>query len=226
MFEFYWQWISKAFRHSISRVDGIAFFLGIFIPFLIRYYPGMEQKLQALIWQIPLSIFVIIVIVRLLLAPYWLYKEKQQEIINLKEQFEQLYKEKQQEITSLKTELDQIRKEIKMFATPDELTASHLKGLTIRIADLVREDIVIRNKVFENCYIYGPATIFPIGKGRFLENVFDTNLDSIFIITNQKNLVGVIGVENCSFINCHFQRIAFIGPETLKQKIMEGMTSH
>src|SRR3972149_7791118 len=208
MLKFYWQWLYKAFRHSISIVEKIAILLSIIIPLFIRYYPGMEQKLQALIWQIPLSIFVIIVIIRLLLAPYWLYKDKQQEIIDLKGQ------------------LEAAKKEAKKFATPEELTASHLKGLTIRISDLVREDIIIRNRVFEDCYIYGPATIFPINNFLFLKNDLESDLDSIFIVTNQKNLIGVIGVENCSFINCHFKSIVFIGHESLKQIIMKGITSH
>ena len=41
--------------------------------------------MNELVWQIPLSALVSFVIGRLLLAPYWIYKEKEKEANALKE---------------------------------------------------------------------------------------------------------------------------------------------
>jgi len=102
------------------------------------------------------------------------------------------------------------------FATPDELIPSVLRHKTIRIADLVREDFVIRNKTFEDCYIYGPAIIIPDDKCRFRNFVIgEVALDGAFIATPNKLISGAIGFENCVVIDCHFRKISFIGPQDL-----------
>ncbi len=80
---FYWLWLSTAFRHSIWRGDGVAFLLGIAIPIARNAVPNWESVMNELTWQIPLGVFGSIVLVRLILAPYWLYKEKVKEINRL-----------------------------------------------------------------------------------------------------------------------------------------------
>ena len=129
-------------------------------------------------------------IIRLVVAPY------------------EIFKEQKSEIAKLKIDMEAIRKN---FATPDELIPTHLKGLSIRISDLVREDVVIRNKIFEDCHIYGPAFITPIKDTSLEYNNFEGSLESNLIELKNRAVLGTIGLDNCVFRRCFFHRIGIIG---------------
>ena len=207
MVEFYWSWLKKAFPLPYQIAGVILFIFTIASPFITRKYPQLEQKMKISLSKITLFLFGVFLLMRLIISPYEIYKEKQQEIIDLKGQVET------------------IKKEIIKFATPEELTASHLKGLSIRIADLVREDIVIRNKVFEDCHIYGPAIITLKKSGIVIDNTFyDVTPDTFFIEVPPKGYIGsgIIIIEDCRFFRCTFHKINFIGPFELKQKVLKG----
>jgi len=103
-----------------------------------------------------------------------------------------------------------------IFATPDELIPSVLENMTIRISDLVREDHVIRNRIFKNCYIYGPAMIGVKNVNIFINSGIEGNYDITFIETTNKLVIGVIEIQDCTFTDCHFRKIGFIGsPENI-----------
>lgn len=203
MFEFYWQWLKKAFPLAYGIAGFILFIFTIITPFLqpfiTKKYPQMETKLNISLSTIVLVIFGLFLLVRLIMAPYEIYKEQ-------------------------KKQIEEYQKEAKQFATPDELTASHLKGLTIRIADLVREDIVIRNKVFEDCYIYGPAMLALIKDNIFVENQMGGSLESIFVPTENPKIIGAIALENCVFKKCHFRNTGIIGLPAEIEKIKQGFS--
>ena len=115
---------------------------------------------EVFLWIIPLFVFFFFLIIRLVVAPY------------------EIFKEQKSEIAKLKIDMEAIGKN---FATPDELIPTDLKGLSIRISDLVREDVVIRNKIFEDCHIYGPAFITPIKDTSLEYNNFEGSLESNLI---------------------------------------------
>jgi hypothetical protein len=105
------------------------------------------------------------------------------------------------------------------FATPEALISPILKDMNIRISDLAREDMRIRNKTFINCHIYGPAIVFPI-KGNTFDHVgfVEVDPDGAFIETTNVKVSGAIGFENCVIKDCMFHKIGFIGsPERIKQ---------
>jgi hypothetical protein len=190
MLEFYWIWLKKAFPLAYSIAGIILFLLTMLTPFVTARYPQWEQKMKMSLWVIPLFVFVAFLFVRLIIAPY------------------EIYQEKNQKISDMKKEMEAIRKN---YATPDELTASHLKGLSIRISDLVREDVVIRNKIFEDCHIYGPAFITPLKDTSFEYNNFEGSLESNLIELQNRAVLGTIGLDNCVFRRCFFHRIGIIG---------------
>jgi hypothetical protein len=113
------------------------------------------------------------------------------------------------------------------------LAEPYLKNLAFRIADLVHEDIVIRNRTFEDCTLYGPAILCSVGTVLMTRCGFRAeNPDDVFWelsekqATGQANLVGVIGVEDCVFRDCNFVAIGLAGPpETIAQwkGELEGM---
>lgn len=81
--EYYWQWLRVAFRRTIGMGDGVGFLAGIIIPIILRFIPNWKPVMSELLWQIPLGVFGGIVLIRLSLAPYWIYKEKVAEVNRL-----------------------------------------------------------------------------------------------------------------------------------------------
>ena len=77
MRSFYWRWLKTSFRHSLGPIDlwtGLAAsILGVAAHFL----PDGEAAITALAWQVPLWALGLVMLVRLILAPYWMWKEDQ-----------------------------------------------------------------------------------------------------------------------------------------------------
>ena len=165
---FYIGWIWVAFRHSWGITDYIGPVAGIIIAYLLPRYPQWGSTLIELTWQIPLGILGGLVIVRLLLAPYWMYKESRQRIKALKEKLVEVEKEK-----------DELQKT--SFAVSSTLAQLHLKGQSFRIAELARDYPIIKGRTFYNCHFHGPAIITFMGTTDIIGNSFDANLDLIFI---------------------------------------------
>ena len=98
------------------------------------------------------------------------------------------------------------------LATPDELTQSVLQNRDIRLADLTRESVVIRNKTFINCNLYGPAMVCLTEKTSSLSYCgIEGEPDVSFIETINKKVIGGIELEQCVFRNCKFRGVGFIG---------------
>lgn len=198
-----------AFRLSFSRADTISGF-----AIAILYGIGKLSKVEAImnidLWWFPLIVLGTMFAIRLLLTPYWVYKDKQIQIADLETSLSQAEKER-----------DEARS--RLFATPDELIGQTLRGLSIRIADLARDDFIIRGRTFEDCHIYGPACIAPLGTTFITGNSFDAPPDAVFIGVEQDNISGAIGVEDCVFRRCTFKRIGIIGPSDYIEEIKKGL---
>jgi ABC-type glycerol-3-phosphate transport system permease component len=201
-----WKWLSNSFSVPIRATEIVVLFLTIAGYFISQRTPKWENAMKSMFWIIPLVVLVLVLIGSLVYSAYDIHKDDQ-EIIT----------KQSIDLTSLRTALKQ------EYATPDMLIPLNLKDLQINVADLVRSDIVVRNKTFENCYLYGPAIITPTGDyTTFSKNYFDAPADSIFITISEDRFVsGAIGFENCQFIGCHFVKIGIIGNSDLKQKFIE-----
>lgn len=134
-----------------------------------------------------------------------------------------IYKNKEKQIRILKNDLAESKKQI--FATPDALTSSILRNMDIRIADLVREDFIIRGRIFENCHIYGPAILGAIGTDNIVYNpkLRQISKNGYFVATTNKEISGAIGVDGCVFKNCTFHRISIIGPPAIIEKMKKDI---
>lgn len=99
------------------------------------------------------------------------------------------------------------------FAKPGELTGKYLTEQTFRIADIVY-DGMIKGRTINNCHIYGPAVIVPLGEN--MSTIAHAHLvgtiDSGLIEITQDRVQGVIAIDGCYFENCWFHNIAFMGP--------------
>lgn len=102
------------------------------------------------------------------------------------------------------------------FATPDKLTQSVLTSRDVRVADLTRESPTIRYKTFVNCTIYGPAMILINNPNYFSDVGIEGTMESCLVETTNRRLIGVIVLESCTFKNCKFRNVGFIGdPERM-----------
>src|SRR5436305_3488466 len=78
MCRFYWAVVCTAFRHSWKVTGGTATALGIIWGILAYFFPAWRiTKMTGLLWQIPIGLCVFLLVARLVLAPYWLYKDKE-----------------------------------------------------------------------------------------------------------------------------------------------------
>ncbi len=114
-------------------------------------------------------------------------------------------------------------KQIRPPALPEDLARSHISHLTFRIVDLAREEVVIRDKVFESCTVYGPAILAPVGSaGLLLECHIVGTPEQVFwpVDAQRKEVVGAIGLEGCYFRRCRLIRIGFVGSQ--EQLIAKG----
>jgi hypothetical protein len=97
------------------------------------------------------------------------------------------------------------------FATPDALLSPNLNGMRFRITDLARETAIIRNRVFTDCDIYGPAIV--MFQDSNVADIYLPNesVSSCLIESNTPTITGAIGFYNCVITNCRFWHIGILG---------------
>ena len=125
--------------------------------------------------------------------------------------------------TSTASIIKQEQAELRTIVTLGEITISSFEGKTIRLVDLVNEDNIIKKRTFEDCYIFGPAIMAPLGKTSIIDCSFAGQFDDLFItIQNRqfKGNEGYIGCLDCTFIRCNFSRIGIVGTSKLREKFL------
>ena len=70
---FYWRWLKTAFRHSLGAVDLWSFVIGSMLALIDHFW--LQMHLMTKTWQIPVWVLGTIITGRLVLAPYWMWKE-------------------------------------------------------------------------------------------------------------------------------------------------------
>lgn len=73
MWKFYWRWLKTAVRHSLGPIDLWTGIIASILAVAAHFLPGGEAVVFALAWQVPLWAFGLVIVVRLLLAPYWMW---------------------------------------------------------------------------------------------------------------------------------------------------------
>ena len=76
---FYRRWLTVAVGHSFGPADALAGGLGMAIPAIITVYPGLSGTLVDLTWQLPLGSFVALLMGRAVLAPFWIYRDLEEQ---------------------------------------------------------------------------------------------------------------------------------------------------
>jgi hypothetical protein len=117
--------------------------------------------------------------------------------------------------------------------TANEFAQPYLRGYSFRLVDLASSDHNIRNKTFEDCWIYGPAIMFAHDTD-FREDLFivttpyrEATADDFFIVIPEDTFVsGAIFLDHCSFLRCRFVGVQMIGPSDFVDRWKKGLSPY
>jgi hypothetical protein len=81
--QFYWRWAKTTFEHPWSITEKIGTVLALGLPLFAwlaskwHWLPVIpEPVLSPLMWQVPLGMLAILILIRIIPAPYWIYRER------------------------------------------------------------------------------------------------------------------------------------------------------
>jgi hypothetical protein len=91
---------------------------------------------------------------------------------------------------------------------------SHYQDRVVKLHDLLPDSgpPLIKGFSFDGCHILGPAVVHLVGETSLTRCTFEGDPNGIFLqlALEQEHLLGVIGLEACSFDRCKFAGISFI----------------
>ncbi|MEO8669602.1 MAG: hypothetical protein ABI399_13865, partial [Bauldia sp.] len=91
--EFYRRWIAAAFSHAIGPIDLWSGLIAALLTVVGHFLPAVAPLMTDLLWQTPLWAAAAVVVARLLVAPYWIWKAQEQAILDLKTEVASLRRE-------------------------------------------------------------------------------------------------------------------------------------
>ena len=102
-------------------------------------------------------------------------------------------------------------------------TSADFDNQKINIAELARDSMLVKDKVFVDCELIGPAIIH-FKKSVITNCLFDAKLENMFIVVDLPRVItGIVGFEECVFKKCKFSKIGIItdkgGEEMFKKSI-------
>jgi hypothetical protein len=81
--QFYWQWIETIFERPWSIAEKVATVLALGLPLLAwlatkwHRLPALpEPIINSLLWQVPVGMLIVLSLIRIVPAPYWIYKKR------------------------------------------------------------------------------------------------------------------------------------------------------
>ena len=98
----------------------------------------------------------------------------------------------------------------------------------VRIADLADDSTsIISHRRFADVEIRGPAVLALLNGVSLVGCGFGGTFESILIIVpDGSTKVGVIGLEQVSFLRCRFRNVALIGTEDLARMLGQDLLKH
>jgi len=98
MFVYYWHILQFAINPAWAIAELVAGVLALVFGYIAWKYPHWESKMKNPLWMIPLAVFLSILMIRLIIAPYVMYTEQQQTIMKLREAAAQKEQDTKQDI--------------------------------------------------------------------------------------------------------------------------------
>jgi hypothetical protein len=210
MWQFYWNWFTSAFSGAWAISQVLAGVITLIMGILVWKYPNWEASAKNLLWMIPLGIFLVLLVIRLAIAPFNIYQKQQMDLRSIEKKLQETEKN-----------LEDARKQISLSIT--EIIASlYIKNRDIPLASLGMINPIIHDKVFDHCRIIGPAVIAAPHDGEIGFCTFQGDINSVFITTTNERITGIIVLKNCKFLSCDFRNVSFIGPADQIARLKAG----
>ena len=108
------------------------------------------------------------------------------------------------------------------------ISDSYIKGRLIYLMDLIAPGAkpIISNRTLEDCEIRGPVMIALLGGVTIGDSGFDGDINSLFVeVSENRHILGAIGLRNCVFRRCRFTQIGIIGTQEQIKQAKQGFTS-
>jgi len=206
LIQYIWKWILKASSTPI-RIIEIVFLLMTIIALAIHTLrPEWAGTMENLVWQIPLGLLVGVFFISLIVSSYNIYKEQQNKIIDLNQQLEVARKQAYPPVATL-------------------MLSPYFKDLDIPLGEFGSTNSLLSGKTFDHCRLHGPIVVAILHDVKMTMSSFSGDSESIFIVTSNKRANGVLGIENCTFVDCYFEKVAFIGSQEQIDQIKKGFSA-
>lgn len=98
----------------------------------------------------------------------------------------------------------------------------YFKDLDIPLGEFGLANNTLADKTFDHCRIHGTVVMYIGNNTTITLCSFDGNPVSSFIVTTNQYVSGVLGITGCTFINCTFDNVSFIGNQDAINKIKQG----
>lgn len=106
---------------------------------------------------------------------------------------------------------------------PDDPTPDN-RPQSVRLALEVDERSKISGRHFEDVDVFGPAVCVLVGgKGELDQCEFDAPAPKVFWEIPERDLVGLVRLQDCTFTRCRFHGVAFVGPAATVEGIQSSM---
>ncbi len=209
-------------RHILwGPVEVIAAVVGLLV---ILSRPVMDYLLklwEGLPWWVGVLLLGALVSYAVLRAGYELWKEEQQ----TRQAAEQGNSRLQGELGKTRRERDELRSENEELITETQVlqkkltdqpdySGSYFKDETIFLPDMARRRVVVKDRTFDDCDIYGPAVAAVMIGTDFIDCTFAEAGDRETLVwppdMQRRGYLGVVGLENCIFRRCSFITVGLL----------------
>jgi hypothetical protein len=92
---FVWLCITTAWESSWEKADTGATIAGITIPIIVHFVPAWEHALNSIFWEIPVACLASIVVTRLVLSPFLVYRKRDTEAREAERKLEKRHTEEE-----------------------------------------------------------------------------------------------------------------------------------
>lgn len=97
----------------------------------------------------------------------------------------------------------------------------------VRLPDLAIASDILEGLTFKNCMVVGPAVIAPVGALNLSDMVFSASIEEMLILAPETRVLpkGVIGIKDCSFEGCRFDRLSIMADEPVLERLRNLVNS-
>ncbi|MDP3879706.1 MAG: hypothetical protein Q8Q07_05305 [Dehalococcoidales bacterium] len=197
------KWLLTASPIPIRVTEVIVLVLTLVGLAVHQVRPQWVARMDKLVWQLPLSLLIAVLLISLVWSSYDMYKKQSEQIEDLMKQLEQARSQVYPSVASL-------------------MLSSYFRDVDVPLAEFGRISPILEGKTFENSRIHGPVVLL-VGEGTTItSSSFTGDPEASFIVTTNKHVSGVLQTKRTTFINSRFDGVSFIGDQELIDRIKKG----